>query len=198
MVLAGSPGSGKSTISRHIIEKINALYGEEVAIVVTQDGFHYYRHELEKFPNKEEAFKRRGAPFTFDSELFLKLIKVLREPINDNLIITAPDFNHKVKDPQSNAIYIKPEHKIIIIEGNYVLLKDENWKEIGSLVDERWKIHVEPKIARSRIVKRHIESGISSTIEKAIKRCDDNDMINAEYIRLNSCVPDLTIESIDE
>lgn len=196
--LAGSPGSGKSTISKHIVDKINKLNGSEVAIVVTQDGFHYYRSELEKFPNRDEAFKRRGAPFTFNSKLFLKLIRLLRESINKDVIITAPDFDHKVKDPKTQAIKIKPIHRIVIIEGNYVLLKDSNWKDIGSLVDERWKIHVEPKIARDRIVKRHLQSGVANTVEEAIQRCDNNDMINAEYIRLNSCVPDLLIESVDE
>ncbi len=35
--LAGSPGSGKSTISKHVVQKINQLYGSEIAIVVTQD-----------------------------------------------------------------------------------------------------------------------------------------------------------------
>lgn len=196
--LAGSPGSGKSTIAKHIIQKINDLYGSEIATVVTQDGFHYYRSELSKFPNNEEAFKRRGAPFTFNSKLFLKLVKLIRDPINENVIITAPDFDHKAKDPKSKAIQIEPTQRIIIIEGNYVLLKDDNWKEIGSLVDERWKIHVQPDTARSRIVKRHLESGVSNTVDEAIERCDNNDMINAEYIRLNSCVPDLVIESIDE
>ncbi|ODQ60447.1 hypothetical protein WICANDRAFT_79043 [Wickerhamomyces anomalus NRRL Y-366-8] len=196
--LAGSPGSGKSTISKHVVQKINELYGSEIAIVVTQDGFHYYRSELEKFPNREEAFKRRGAPFTFNSKKFLKLVKLLREPINENVVITAPDFDHKLKDPKPRAIKVEPNHMIVIIEGNYVLLKDENWKEIGSLVDERWKINVDSTTARSRIVKRHLESGISNSMEEAIKRCDGNDMINAEYIRLNSCVPDLVIQSIDE
>ncbi len=128
----------------------------------------------------------------------MKLVKLLREPINENVIITAPDFDHKLKDPKPRAIKVEPNHMIVIIEGNYVLLKDENWKEIGSLVDERWKINVDSTTARSRIVKRHLESGISNSMEEAIKRCDGNDMINAEYIRLNSCVPDLVIQSIDE
>lgn len=196
--LAGSPGSGKSTISKHIVEKINELYGSNVAIVVTQDGFHYYRSELEKFPNRDEAFKRRGAPFTFNSKLFLKLVRLLREPINKDVTITAPDFDHKLKDPKTQAIKIEPIHRIVIIEGNYVLLKDPNWKDVGSLVDERWKIHVETKTARDRIVKRHLQSGVANTVEEAIERCDNNDMINAQYIRMNSCVPDLVIESVDE
>jgi len=196
--LAGSPGSGKSTISKHIVQKINKLYGSEIAIVVTQDGFHYYRSELAQFSNSEEAFKRRGAPFTFNSKLFLKLIKLLREPIDGDQVITAPDFDHKAKDPHPKAIEIEPHHRIIIIEGNYVLLKDEYWKDIGSLVDERWKIQVEPIMARKRIIKRHLQSGLVNTMEEARERCDNNDMINAEYIRLNSCVPDLIIESIDE
>lgn len=197
--LAGSPGSGKSTISYNVTERINKFFGEDVSIVLNQDGYHYTREELSKFPEPELAFKRRGAPFTFNPKGFLELIHKIKKPISpETKDILAPSFNHKAKDPEPNSKIITPAHRIVIIEGNYVLLKDEYWREISAIVDEKWKIKVEPLQARRRIVKRHLEAGISATEDEAIERCNNNDLVNAVYIRENSVIPDLVIESIDE
>ncbi|KAH3687818.1 hypothetical protein WICPIJ_001193 [Wickerhamomyces pijperi] len=197
--LAGSPGSGKSTMSSNVTDRINKKFGEEISIVLDQDGYHYTREELSKFPDPELAFKRRGAPFTFNPKGFLDLIHELQKPITtESKDILAPSFNHKKKDPEPNSRRITPQHRIIIIEGNYVLLRDEYWKEISKIVDEKWKIKVDPINARRRIIKRHLEAGISASEEEAIERCDNNDMVNAVYISENSVEPDLIIDSIDE
>lgn len=37
------------------------------ALVVTMDGYHYYRHQLDKMDDPEHAYARRGAEFTFDA-----------------------------------------------------------------------------------------------------------------------------------
>lgn len=29
-------------------------------------------------------------------------------------------------------------HKIVIVEGNYLLLRDGAWKEVSSMFDEKW------------------------------------------------------------
>ncbi|KAH3666551.1 hypothetical protein WICMUC_005620 [Wickerhamomyces mucosus] len=199
IALAGSPGSGKSTISHHLISKINEIFNAKIAVVLDQDGYHYTREELSKFDDPEIAFKRRGAPFTFNPKPFVEVIKKLKAPINDSTkVIKAPTFNHEAKDPEPDSRIISPYHRIIIIEGNYVLLKDEFWRDISDLVDEKWKIKVDDTLARERIIKRHIAAGISQSLEEARKRCDENDMVNASYIRENSFKPDLTIASIDE
>ena len=38
--------------------------------VVPMDGYHYYRKELDTFPDAAEAHRRRGAPFTFNANRF--------------------------------------------------------------------------------------------------------------------------------
>lgn len=200
IAIAGSPGSGKSTLSKHITAKINRNYDDssKLAVTITQDGFHYYRSELAKFDNAEEAFKRRGAPFTFDSFSFYELVRKLREPITDNSILLAPDFDHKAKDPIPNSIAIMPWNRIIFIEGNYTLLKDDNWNQIAKIVDERWKINIDEQLARKRVIQRHLKSGVSNDFESALQRYLENDLVNAEYINANSCTPDITIQSVDD
>src|ERR1700761_7450290 len=70
--VAGPPGSGKSTVAEHVAQIINqraaATKPARRAQTVSLDGFHYTRAVLDSFPNRDEAHKRRGAPWTFDVE----------------------------------------------------------------------------------------------------------------------------------
>jgi pantothenate kinase len=60
-------------------------------MAVPMDGFHYYRKEL-----TAEGHKRRGAPFTFNSAKFEKMLRKLKETHEGSF----PDFDHKEKDPR--------------------------------------------------------------------------------------------------
>lgn len=188
--LAGIPGSGKSTLSAELVKQLNTRVK---AIVVQQDGFHLYRSELKKLPNPEEAFLRRGAPFTFNAKKFLDLVSHLNDEKYVNGTIQVPTFDHKLKDPIENDKLIDPDTNIIIIEGNYVLLKDLYWNDISKYVDETWFVDVPLNLVKERIIKRHLEAGIAENEQEAIARADGNDLLNAEYILKNSKSADLTI-----
>ena len=92
--MAGIPGSGKSTLSAELVKQLNTRVK---AIVVQQDGFHLYRSELKKLPNSEEAFLRRGAPFTFNAKKFLDLVSHLNDEKYVNSTIQVPTFDHEIK-----------------------------------------------------------------------------------------------------
>ena len=104
-----------------------------------------------------------------------------------------PTFDHKLKDPIENDKLIDPDTNIIIIEGNYVLLKDLYWNDITKFVDETWFVDVPLNLVKERIIKRHLEAGIAENEQEAIARADGNDLLNAEYILKNSKSADLTI-----
>lgn len=188
--MAGIPGSGKSTLSTELVTQLNKSVR---AIVVQQDGFHLYRSELEKLSNPVEAFLRRGAPFTFDAKKFLNLVSHLNDKKYATNPIEVPTFDHRLKDPVENDKVIDPDTKIVIIEGNYVLLKDLYWNEISNYADETWFVDVPLHLVKERIIKRHLEAGIAENEQEAIKRADGNDLLNAEYILNNSKPADLTI-----
>ena len=89
----------------------------------------------------ECPFQRRGAPCTFDAEAFVEIVRQLRampvaEKDEPTPSIHAPSFDHAVKDPLENGIYISWARKITILAGNYLLMNDSRWDQIQELVDE--------------------------------------------------------------
>ncbi|KAI5949588.1 hypothetical protein KGF54_005465 [Candida jiufengensis] len=179
--LAGVPGAGKTTFAN----RISSIFTNKIAktMVISQDGYHLYRSELQVLSNSEEAIRRRGAPFTFNVKSFLKLISILK---NKSDVIKVPSFDHKLKDPVEDDIIVDKDVSIIILEGNYVSLKDEIWNDISSYVDDTWFISTPESLVRSRIIKRHLDSGIASNEQEAIERADGSDLQNAKYIIENS------------
>jgi pantothenate kinase len=114
-----------------------------VLLTRQQDGFHYSQSQLSTLPfsTNECPFQRRGAPFTFNSPAFIQLIQTLRQiPVTEKEIpssgIWAPSFDHAVKDPVENDIYIPSSQRIILLEGSYLLLDEEPWRETRDVVDE--------------------------------------------------------------
>lgn len=211
VTVAGPPGSGKTTIVTRIVDLLNegsfrAKKGEEksrssFAISVSVDGFHYTRKHLDNLSNREEAYLRRGAPWTFDVDGIVKLVKLLKDsaavPVSARKLITAPSFDHALKDPVDDDIQIEPGTSIIIVEGNYLLLDAATWREISELVDLKIFVDVEADCARNRVAKRHVAAGIEDTYGKALARFDGNDAVNGDLIRKNLVRHDVRIESFD-
>lgn len=190
--LAGVPGSGKTTLASEVIKELNK---QVKSVLVSQDGFHYYRSELTKFSNPEEAFRRRGAPFTFNAHRFLNLVKQLRCNAKEREEVRAPSFDHRLKDPVEEDIVISPNISVVLLEGNYVALGDPIWSEISKTVDEIWFISSPAVLVRERLIQRHLDAGIASTQEEAVERAEGSDLINAKYIEKNSLEPNVIILS---
>lgn len=184
--VSGIPGSGKTTFSKIIVNRINDIAKQASpdspapATFLPMDGFHLTRAQLSAMPDPDHAHARRGAHFTFDASKFLSLVQSLRLPLGDP--IYAPSFDHAVKDPKDNDIVILPTQRIVIIEGNYVALDKEIWREAAVLLDERWFFEVDFEVARQRLRERHVRAGIVQTIEEGDKRAMENDLVNGREI----------------
>ncbi|KAL2507769.1 P-loop containing nucleoside triphosphate hydrolase superfamily protein [Forsythia ovata] len=201
--LAGPPGAGKSTLASEVACRVNKLWPQkscsfdsqvetlEVAVVLPMDGFHLYRHQLDAMEDPKEAHARRGAPWTFDSELLLRCLTTLRNQGS----VYAPSFDHGVGDPVEDDIFVNLQHKVVIVEGNYLFLDEGVWKDISSIFDEKWFIDLDIEKAMQRVLSRHISTGKPPEVAKW--RIDYNDRHNAELIIKSKKNADLVIKSID-
>ncbi|KAF2711336.1 P-loop containing nucleoside triphosphate hydrolase protein [Pleomassaria siparia CBS 279.74] len=199
VALAGVPGSGKSTVSDALLAELE-LRGVHDVAVVPMDGFHHTRKMLSSFHDPEEAFRRRGAPFTFDAEGCVKFAKVLKNtPVTTSkeseVFIHAPSFDHAVKDPTPDSISISSRTRLVIVEGNYTLLNQSPWNEIAGTSNEKWFVDAPVEIVKDRLAKRHLAAGIETSPLAAIERAEQNDIPNGELIRSLLIRPDVYIEN---
>lgn len=181
MGIAGIPASGKSTFAKsltiHVNELLNSSNSDSKALLISLDGWHLSRAQLDALPNPQLAHDRRGIHWTFDGSGYVAFVRSLREDLSATTpIITAPSFDHALKDPTYDDVSIHTYHRIVIIEGLYTFLAIAPWNEAALLLDERWLVHIDIAQAQQRLVKRHVVTGVAKDLEEAIWRAEENDM----------------------
>lgn len=169
--IAGAPGSGKSTLSLALLDRLG-----EVAIVIPMDGYHYYRHELDQMPDPDEAHNRRGAPFTFNAARFVNDIVAARHARKG----CFPSFDHGTGDPVEDDIHLTPGHQLVLVEGNYLLLDAEPWHQLRASLDETWFLDVDMATCKERVRQRFLATGRDEAT--AAFRVEYNDGPNAELV----------------
>jgi pantothenate kinase len=145
--ICGAPGAGKSTVAAELV----AAYGEE-AVVVPMDGFHLHDDELARLGLSD----RKGAPETFDVAGYVALLARLRaEP---GTTVYAPEFVRAMELSVAGAIAVRPEHRLVVTEGNYLL----HWPEVRPLLDEVWYLDPDPADRLAALIARHVAFGRSA------------------------------------
>ena len=147
--LVGAPGAGKSTLAQAL-----HLALPEVSQVVPMDGFHLANVELARLGRAG----RKGAPDTFDSAGYVNLLRRLRQQAADE-IVYAPEFRREIEEPIANAIPVLPQTRLVITEGNYLLLDSGHWAKVAGLLDEVWYVDVDHGLRNDRLVERHVQFG---------------------------------------
>jgi pantothenate kinase len=94
------------------------------------DGFHLANAELVRLG----LAYRKGAPETFDVAGFVHLLTRLRTP-HDREVVYAPEFNRTLNESIGSAIPVPASVRVVVVEGNYLLLPDEPWAPVRDLLD---------------------------------------------------------------
>ena len=107
-------------------------------------------------PSATELLPRRGAPWTFDAEgccAAFAAAKAQGEAV-------LPTYSRELSDPVPDGVRLECRHKIILAEGNYLLMQhDARWAPLDELWDERWFIRcTDPAAQRRRLIYRHLET----------------------------------------
>lgn len=147
--LVGSPGAGKSTLAQALLETLG-----DVAQVVPMDGFHLANVELARLGRAG----RKGAPDTFDAAGYVALLRRLRGQ-RPGEIVYAPEFRREIEEPVAGAIAVLPATRLVITEGNYLLMDEGPWSEVAGLLDDSWYVDVDDDLRRQRLIERHMRFG---------------------------------------
>ncbi|MEU7057086.1 nucleoside/nucleotide kinase family protein [Streptomyces sp. NPDC046197] len=154
--IAGSPGAGKSTLAECLVRALNGT-GEAWAAHVPMDGFHLADAELERLGRRQ----RKGAPDTFDAAGYAALLRRLREEATDGETVYAPGFERDLEQPIAGAIPVPPSARLVVTEGNYLLLDTGAWARVRPALDEVWFCELDEQERVRRLIARHEEFGKS-------------------------------------
>lgn len=102
-------------------------------------------------------------------------------PILIGIAFWWPLYSRQRHEPVPEGTRISGTEKVHVIEGNYVLDRDEPWRATALGYDLRIFVDAPNAILRERLLDRHKKSG--RTRQEASNKIDRNDMLNAQKIR---------------
>ncbi|MGY5045210.1 nucleoside/nucleotide kinase family protein [Streptomyces sp. 900105755] len=182
--IAGSPGAGKTTLAEHLVRELNGT-GAPWAAHVPMDGFHLADVELDRLGLRD----RKGAPETFDAAGYAALLRRLRE--DRDVVVYAPGFERVLEQPIAGAIPVLPSARLVVTEGNYLLLTDGLWARVRPALDEVWFCEIDEDERVRRLVARHEEFGKGH--EQAAAWVKGVDQLNADLVAATRDRADLVI-----
>jgi pantothenate kinase len=191
--IVGPPGAGKSTIADAVVERLNLgslskfhgttqgttrVRGMSRAALLPMDGFHLPQQRLVELGRRE----RMGAPDTFDVDGFLQTLRALRAPSSltrpsadggpsaagtSGVAVSAPGFDRTIEEAVPDQIVIDPEFPIVVVEGNYLLLRTDGWEQAAPLLDLTFFVQLDQEERLRRLVDRHVRFGKTEEAARA-------------------------------
>lgn len=176
VAIAGPPASGKSTLALNLASGLGPK-----AAVLPMDGFHLDNVELAHLG----LLHRKGAPETFDATGFVRLVQRLRREAK----VPHPTFDRATDRTIPDGGSIDAHTRVVLIEGNYLLLQNPPWDQLQAQFDLTIGLAVDDEALETRLVMRWLDHGLSPAEARA--RAQDNDMKNVRFVRQNASAPDI-------
>lgn len=184
VAVAGPPGSGKSTLADRLAAALRA--SGERAVVLPMDGFHMDNGLLEEVG----LLARKGAPETFDVRGLRDVLAAVRVAEED---VFVPVFDRSREIAIASARRIAPCDRIVIVEGNYLLLGRKPWSALRPLFDTTILLRVSVADLERRLVERWKGYGLDP--DRIAAKVHGNDLPNARTVLDESTAADLDIET---
>lgn len=178
LALAGPPGAGKSTLAAELVRLIGPA-----AKVVPMDGFHYDDAILIARGQRQ----RKGAPETFDVAGFAHLLARLKAEAE----VAIPIFDRALELSRGSADIVGPDQRILIAEGNYLLLNEQPWTDLARHFDLSAMITVPEAELDRRLRDRWASFG--KTAAEARAWIDGNDLPNIRRVTGHSRPADVIL-----
>ena len=154
--IAGPPGAGKSTLAERLVTAVGPA-----AAWVPMDGFHLAHAALDRLGLRT----RMGTPETFDGWGYLALLR--RLAVETDHPVWAPGFERTLEQPLAGSIPVHPEVRLVVTEGNYLLLERPPWPQVRAALSEVWYVEADAGVRLERLLARHVEFGKSPAEARA-------------------------------
>ena len=175
VMLAAPPATGKSTLVSFLEHLARSVIPEKRLQAVGMDGFHLRQsylltHTVEIDGKRVSMSSIKGAPSTFDLDA---LTRKIRE-VSEGNICRWPHYDRQLHDPVDDAITIDAD--IALIEGNYLLLDADGWRDLSQFADYTISLTADEEMLRSRLIRRKMKTGMAR--EDAERFVESSDMRN--------------------
>ena len=186
VAIAGAPASGKSTLAARLLKRLNASEPGSTALL-PMDGYHYDDEVLG--PRGWQS--RKGAPHTFDVGGFASALRRLKA--NEEETVAVPRFDRSIEIARAGAILIEQDVRLIISEGNWLLLEDEPWPSLRPLFDHTALVVTDMETLEVRNRQRWV--GFDKDDDFIRAKLEGNDLPNARLVYERSAEPDWIIRN---
>ena len=149
--IAGGTGSGKTTITRRLIER----FGGDVS-VIHHDNYYKAHHDM---PYEERTLLNYDHPDSFDTDMLIEHLKLLKQGKS----VQCPVYDYSIHDRTEETITIRPT-RVIIVEGILIYENRElcDQMDIKIFVDADADVRILRRIVRDvRDRGRSLESVIN-------------------------------------
>ena len=186
--IVGAPGSGKSTLAEQLLAELRRRHPDDWVAHVPMDGYHLADAQLRRLG----ALNRKGAPDTFDADGYAHLLARLKSHPGEWIYV--PGFERELEQPLAAALVVPPAARLIVTEGNYLLLDEPSWLAARARLDQAWFVTADPAVRIARLVARHIDFGKPPDAAREwVLTVDEG---NARQIERTAAAADLVVENM--
>ena len=186
IAIAGPPGSGKSTFTESLKGRINAVR-PGFADILMMDGYHFDDMILQARGHRS----RKGAPHTFDIDGFRAMLDRLRT--DDGKDVAVPVFDRSIEIARAGARILDGSTRIVLAEGNYLLLNEPGWRDLRPLFDLTVMIEASEKDLITRLTARW--QGFNYDPAAITAKLEENDLPNMRLVLTNSRPADVVVQN---
>lgn len=187
--LAGPPGVGKTTTAERLKSMLNGRR-PGIADILPMDGYHFDDLVLEARGHRP----RKGAPHTFDLPGFRVMVERLRA--DDGTDVAVPVFDRDLEIARAGARIVAGTTRLVVVEGNYLLLDAPGWRDLKPLFDVTVKLVADEALLEERLTRRWRGYGFADGDMAA--KMEGNDLPNMRLILERSLAPDYEIAAGDD